>query len=135
MSEELPEPRHDIDCPCSLCTIDIILNDNESSKKRIKELEAINEELLTHGAGLEAQRSRAIYILDGNSDPIDWKDRTQPELLRKLCEHLEAYREFEANQIKGYCKDCDNYNDDKICWMLYGDNPQESYCSNFKPKQ
>ena len=32
----------------------------------------------------------AICILDGNADVIDWRDRNQPELLRKLCEHLEA---------------------------------------------
>lgn len=35
----------------------------------------------------------AIGILDGNVDRIDWRDSTQPELLRKLCEHLEAWDE------------------------------------------
>jgi hypothetical protein len=33
----------------------------------------------------------AINILDGNDDPIDWRDQQHPELLRKLCEHLEAF--------------------------------------------
>ena len=32
----------------------------------------------------------AICILDGNEEVIDWRDRNHPELLRKLCEHLEA---------------------------------------------
>jgi len=32
----------------------------------------------------------AINILDGNADRIDWTDKKNPELLRKLCEHLEA---------------------------------------------
>ena len=40
---------------------------------------------------LQKQVDKAIDILDGNADPIDWRDKTQPELLRKLCEHLEAF--------------------------------------------
>lgn len=39
----------------------------------------------------------AIDILDGNKEPIDWRDETQPEILRKLCEHLEAHREAIGN--------------------------------------
>jgi hypothetical protein len=39
----------------------------------------------------------AIDILDGNAKPIDWRDKTHPELLRKLCEHLEAF-----NLKRGY---------------------------------
>lgn len=35
--------------------------------------------------------SKAIQIIDGIIDRIDWTDQTQPELLRKLCEHLLAY--------------------------------------------
>lgn len=40
---------------------------------------------------IECEIALAIDILDGNADPIDWRDRSQPELLRKLCEHLEAF--------------------------------------------
>lgn len=44
----------------------------------------------------------AIEILDGNSEPIDWRDGNQPELLRKLCEHLEHYHEVhdEISRLK-----------------------------------
>ena len=34
----------------------------------------------------------AINILDGKAEPINWRDRSQPELLRKLCEHLDAWK-------------------------------------------
>lgn len=55
------------------------------------------KDLADHARDLE-RRLNAIYettrsaicILDGNEDVIDWRDRNQPELLRKLCEHLEA---------------------------------------------
>ena len=40
------------------------------------------------------QIALAIDILDGNAFPIDWTDRSQPELLRKLCEHLEYHRKL-----------------------------------------
>ena len=33
---------------------------------------------------------KAVDILDGNAAPINWRDNKQPELLRKLSEHLEA---------------------------------------------
>ena len=33
----------------------------------------------------------AIEILDGHALPIDYSDQSQPELLRKLCEHLEHF--------------------------------------------
>lgn len=36
----------------------------------------------------------AIGILDGNQPPIKWREGG-PELLRKLCEHLEWFRELE----------------------------------------
>lgn len=39
---------------------------------------------------LETTEALAIDILDGNAAPIDWRDDEQPELLRKLCEHLES---------------------------------------------
>lgn len=39
---------------------------------------------------LEDQIWDAIDILDGNKEPIDWRDKRHPELLRKLCEHLES---------------------------------------------
>ena len=42
---------------------------------------------------LEAENTLAINILDGNADPINWR-AGGTELLRKLCEHLEAYREY-----------------------------------------
>jgi len=35
---------------------------------------------------------KAINILDGNEEPIDWREGGH-ELLRKLCEHLEAWEE------------------------------------------
>ena len=41
---------------------------------------------------MENEISDAIDILDGNKEPIDWRDKKHPELLRKLCEHLENYR-------------------------------------------
>lgn len=40
---------------------------------------------------LQEASSLAINILDGNADPIDWRTGGHCELLRKLCEHLEAY--------------------------------------------
>lgn len=38
---------------------------------------------------LENTIQDAIDILDGEKEPIDFRDKNQPELLRKLCEHLE----------------------------------------------
>lgn len=52
--------------------------------KDICEMLASREEALT-------ENIKAIEILDGNEPPIDWRDQSQPELLRKLCEHLEAF--------------------------------------------
>lgn len=37
------------------------------------------------------QISRAIDILDGNAKPVDFTDPTQPELLRKVSEHVAAF--------------------------------------------
>ena len=42
----------------------------------------------------------AIYILDGGLKPIDWRDRSQPELLRKLCEHLEYFESLRDSNAK-----------------------------------
>lgn len=39
---------------------------------------------------LENVINDAIDILDGNMEPIDWKNQDYPELLRKLSEHLES---------------------------------------------
>ena len=35
--------------------------------------------------------ANAVDILDGNAEPVDPLDQEQPELLRKLSEHMEAY--------------------------------------------
>lgn len=35
---------------------------------------------------------KAIDMLDGNTPSINWRNKRNPELLRKLCEHLEAYQ-------------------------------------------
>ncbi len=61
-------------------TIVLILQASGESVKRWKE--EYDE--------LEMLIQRAIDILDGNEDVIDWHDKDEPELLRKLCEHLEA---------------------------------------------
>ena len=50
----------------------------------------------TTGCPLLDEMRDAIDILDGNMEPIDWRDGKQPELLRKLCEHLEVYRKMQA---------------------------------------
>jgi hypothetical protein len=52
---------------------------------------------------LEGEVARAIDILDGNAEGVDWRDKKQPELLRKLCEHLEVFHRLEdqANHIGG----------------------------------
>lgn len=39
---------------------------------------------------LEQIINDATDILDGNMEPIDWRDQDYPELLRKLSEHLES---------------------------------------------
>ena len=49
------------------------------------------DEINKESGCLRESVSRAIDILDGNADLIDWRDGSQPELLRKLCEHLEAF--------------------------------------------
>ena len=46
-------------------------------------------------ASYRQETLQAINILDGNEDPIDWRDPSQPELLRKLCEHLEYHKTLE----------------------------------------
>lgn len=38
----------------------------------------------------EEEILQAIEILDGQRRPINWRDKSHPELLRKLCEHLES---------------------------------------------
>ena len=48
-------------------------------------------DLERENAELRQEILDAINILDGNDEPIDWRDGSQPELLRKLCEHLEAF--------------------------------------------
>ena len=52
-------------------------------RQDLKNAEQLVEELST-------QIEDAIDILDGNKEPIDWRDKKHPELLRKLCEHLES---------------------------------------------
>jgi ribonuclease HI len=47
----------------------------------------INKDILNR---LQDQVEFAIDILDGNADPIDWYSGNHPELIRKLCEHLDA---------------------------------------------
>jgi hypothetical protein len=49
---------------------------------------------------LKRERERAINILDGNEEPVDWRDRANPELLRKLCEHLEYFSELQQMESK-----------------------------------
>lgn len=52
--------------------------------RRIAELEREN-------AKLREVLAKATEILDGIADFIDHRDPNQPELLRKLCEHLHHY--------------------------------------------
>jgi hypothetical protein len=56
-----------------------------------RKLRATIADMERDNAALCQQILDAINILDGNDDPIDWRDGSQPELLRKLCEHLEAW--------------------------------------------
>ena len=56
-----------------------------------RQLRATIADLECDNAALRQQILDAINILDGNDDPIEWRDYSHPELLRKLCEHLEAF--------------------------------------------
>jgi len=51
---------------------------------------ALSRELERENAKLCEQIADAIDMLDGNAGLINWRDPAQPELLRKLCECLDA---------------------------------------------
>jgi hypothetical protein len=55
-----------------------------------KEGEKEMSEMSEYEKHLEATIKMSVDILDGNAEPIDWRDTQYPELLRKLCEHLEV---------------------------------------------
>lgn len=63
--------------------IDYLNGELRDAEKLVEELSSMIEE--------------AIDILDGNKEPIDWRDKNHPELLRKLCEHLENY--YDARKL------------------------------------
>lgn len=54
--------------------------------------------LKTANGALSQQILDAINILDGNNDPIDTNDDSQPELLLKLCAHLEYFELLKTNK-------------------------------------
>ena len=56
---------------------------------------------LAHAANNEyySEIIKAIRILDGNEDPIDWRNGSGSELLLKLCEHLEVFRKYEKGLL------------------------------------
>lgn len=61
---------------------DEILNLAQKELGKSQLLEALNRGLILD----------AIGILDGEKPLIDWRDPHEPELLRKLCEQIEAHR-------------------------------------------
>jgi len=63
---------------------------------RRDEIKKLREQLAAVKKILEMEveiSTKAICIMDGNAPRIDYADQAQPELLRKLCEHLLAWDE------------------------------------------
>jgi len=69
-----------------------IIKDFSRLQAECRELGKSNVEFVQENKRLCKEILHAIDILDGNSELIDWRDKSHPELLRKLCEHLEAFR-------------------------------------------
>ena len=97
--ENAPQEKDGGDCPLTPCSpssdtpeTDDLANEIYARGIRVSEIK-----MLQHARELE-RRLNALYeanvmaicILDGNAEVIDWRNKEESELLRKLCEHLEA---------------------------------------------
>ena len=49
---------------------------------------------------LKSHIQKAIDIIDGLQETVDYHDESQPPLLRKLCEHLENVNDQEQNLVE-----------------------------------
>jgi hypothetical protein len=77
-------------------------------------------EVLTDNAILLSCIEKAIDILDGQEEPIDWADQSQPELLRKISEVVT--RNPHAKQRARAMRAETNYNKMKKCLeLIYND--------------
>ena len=74
--------RHKLEV--AMCKVDNLTNDNQ-------ELEDERRVLFQNKDALSAENEKAIAILDGNEDPVDWRDNNSGELVSKLSEHLEHH--------------------------------------------
>lgn len=74
------------------------LNAQDVATKKLQRIifgfDETKEEIAAERDWLWKNVEQAIGILDGNEPVIDWRAKNNSELLRKLCEHLEAYEEI-----------------------------------------
>jgi chromosome segregation ATPase len=81
LERELTAAREEINTLKTMC----ISNANEANDLRQQ-----RDRLAAYRDEFEEVVEIAIDILAGNHPVIDWRDAGQSELLRKLCQHLEA---------------------------------------------
>lgn len=72
------------------------INDDQLERLVAREVARATERLREKLLRSIEDVSLAIEILDGNAEPIKWREGGT-ELLRKLCEHLECYWQQEAD--------------------------------------